>query len=68
MMNKKYNIGGKKKIAALGIDPEMLINKQSRYNIQVARANKDNQHRWNEVRRISVSFPGQKPNKVAGGM
>lgn len=42
--------------AALGLDPETLVNMQTRYNIQVARSDKAKQSRWNEVRKLCVSF------------
>ena len=42
--------------AALGLDPEMLLNMQMRYNMQVARADKKTQDRWNEVRKLCASF------------
>ena len=42
--------------AALGLDPEMLLNMQTRYNMQVARADQRTQDRWNEVRKLCASF------------
>ena len=42
--------------AALGLDPEMLLNMQTRYNMQVARADQRRQDRWNEVRKLCASF------------
>ncbi len=42
--------------AALGLDPEMLLSMQTRYNMQVARADKSIQDRWNEVRKLCASF------------
>ena len=42
--------------AALGLDPEMLLNMQTRYNMQVARADHRTQDRWNEVRKLCASF------------
>jgi plasmid maintenance system antidote protein VapI len=40
----------------LGLDPEMLLNMQTRYNMQVARADQRTQDRWNEVRKLCASF------------
>ena len=40
----------------LALDPEMLLNMQMRYNMQVARADKKTQDRWNEVRKLCASF------------
>ena len=42
--------------AALGLDPEMLLNMQTRYNMQVARADQRTQDRWTEVRKLCASF------------
>lgn len=42
--------------AALDIDPEMLVNMQTRYNIQVARQDKDKQNRWDEIRKVCASL------------
>ena len=41
---------------ALLFDPEMLLNIQTRYNMQVARADQRTQDRWNEVRKLCASF------------
>lgn len=43
--------------AALGLDPEMLLNMQTRYNMQVARADQRTQDRWNEVRKLVCIVP-----------
>lgn len=42
--------------AALGVNAELLVNMQARYNLQVARANEENQSRWKEVRKICASL------------
>ncbi len=42
--------------AALGISAEMLVNMQNGYNLQIAQQNKDNQKRWQEIRKRAASF------------
>lgn len=38
--------------AALDLDPEMLVNMQTRYNIQIARQDKEKQNHLNEIRKL----------------
>lgn len=40
--------------AALGIEAEMLINMQSRYNMQVARKNRKLMLRFNQIRKVAA--------------
>jgi addiction module HigA family antidote len=40
--------------AALGIDPDTLLNMQTRYNMQIARANKTLAERFNQIRKLSA--------------
>ncbi len=42
--------------AATGINAEMLVNMQTRYNLQMAKRNKANIKRWNHLRKICASF------------
>ena len=49
-------LNGKRPVNTLGLDPEMLLNMQTRYNMQVARADQRTQDRWNEVRKLCASF------------
>ncbi len=42
--------------AALNLDAEMLVNMQTRYNIQTARQDVDKQNRLNEIRKICASL------------
>lgn len=42
--------------AALDINAEMLVNMQTRYNLQMARKDKDNIKRWQELQRICASL------------
>jgi len=40
--------------AALGVDPETLVNMQTRYNMQIARADKTLAARFDEIRKLSA--------------
>lgn len=40
--------------AALGLDPETLVNMQSRYNLQIARADKTLALRFDQIRKLSA--------------
>lgn len=40
--------------AALGLDPETLVNMQSRYNLQMARADKTLAQRFEQIRKLSA--------------
>jgi plasmid maintenance system antidote protein VapI len=40
--------------AALGLDPETLVNMQTRYNMQMARADKTLVERFNQIRKLSA--------------
>lgn len=42
--------------AALGVNADLLMKIQTRYNIQVARQNKENQNKWDEIRKICASL------------
>lgn len=42
--------------AALDLDPEMLVNMQTRYNIQIARQDKEKQNHLNEIRKLCASL------------
>ena len=42
--------------AAIGINAEMLVNIQSRYNMQIARKDKKNAKRLSELRKICASL------------
>jgi addiction module HigA family antidote len=42
--------------AALGINAEMLVNMQTRYNMQIARSDKEKIERWNELRKICAAL------------
>lgn len=42
--------------AALGIEAEMLINMQSRYNMQVARKNRKLMFRFNQIRKVAAMW------------
>jgi addiction module HigA family antidote len=42
--------------AATGISAEMLVNMQSRYNLQVARNKEDNIKRWENLRKTCASL------------
>lgn len=38
--------------AALGLDPETLVNMQTRYNLQMARADKTLAHRFEQIQKL----------------
>jgi addiction module HigA family antidote len=40
--------------AALGLDPETLVNMQTRYNLQMARADKTLAQRFEQIRKLSA--------------
>ena len=40
--------------AALGVDPDTLVNMQTRYNMQMARADKTLTERFNQIRKLSA--------------
>jgi addiction module HigA family antidote len=40
--------------AALGLDPETLVNMQTRYNIQMARADKTLAERFDQIRKLAA--------------
>ncbi|MDP2889564.1 MAG: addiction module antidote protein, HigA family [Bacteroidota bacterium] len=40
--------------AALGVDPETLMNMQTRYNMQMARADKTLAERFKQIRKLSA--------------
>ena len=40
--------------AALGVDPETLVNMQTRYNMQMARADKTLAERFEQIRKLSA--------------
>ncbi|MBW8323709.1 MAG: HigA family addiction module antidote protein [Prolixibacteraceae bacterium] len=40
--------------AALGVDPDTLVNMQTRYNMQIARADKTLTERFNQIRKLSA--------------
>ena len=42
--------------AATGISAEMLVNMQTRYNLQVARSKKENISRWEKLRKIARQY------------
>ncbi len=42
--------------AATGINAEMLVNMQSRYNMQLARKDSEKVKRWNEIHKLCASF------------
>jgi addiction module HigA family antidote len=42
--------------AALGISAEMLVNMQTRYNMQIARQDKEKVKRWEELRKACASL------------
>lgn len=42
--------------AALGLDPEMLLNMQIRYNMQVARNDTNLLSRFNKIRKVCASL------------
>lgn len=42
--------------AATGINAEMLVGMQARYNLQIARSNDSNKKRWEELHKICASL------------
>jgi len=42
--------------AALGVDPETLVNMQTRYNMHIARADKTLTERFNQIRKLTASL------------
>ncbi len=42
--------------ASTGISAELLVNMQTRYNLQTARRDKEKMKHWEEIRKICASF------------
>jgi addiction module HigA family antidote len=42
--------------AAMGLNAEMLVNMQTRYNMQIARTDKEKIKRWDELRKVCAAL------------